>query len=140
MQCARALPVTWLGSGSCQAQPSRLNTNEWLYEDTEADVNNLIFESHNGSNPWDIAEQEEIYYEDNSIINLWWNRQINWAENTAQSERRRPNLTELLVVRAATLICVQFDLSLWAEIICAERSTAELQQRELAFLLVTQPH
>jgi len=29
MQCARAIPVTWLGSGSCQARPSRLNTNEW---------------------------------------------------------------------------------------------------------------
>ena len=29
MQCARAIPVTWLGSGSCQAWPSRLNTNEW---------------------------------------------------------------------------------------------------------------
>jgi len=29
MQCARAIPVTWLGSGSCQAGPSRLNTNEW---------------------------------------------------------------------------------------------------------------
>ena len=23
MQCARAMPVTWLGSGSCQARPSR---------------------------------------------------------------------------------------------------------------------
>ena len=30
MQCARAIPVTWLGSGSCQARPSRLNTNEWI--------------------------------------------------------------------------------------------------------------
>ena len=30
MQCARAIPVTWLGSGSCQARPSRLNTNEWM--------------------------------------------------------------------------------------------------------------
>jgi len=29
MQCARAIPFTWLGSGSCQARPSRLNTNEW---------------------------------------------------------------------------------------------------------------
>ena len=29
MQCARAIPVTWLGSGSCQAWPSRMNTNEW---------------------------------------------------------------------------------------------------------------
>ena len=29
MQCARAIPVTWLGSGSCQARPSRLNSNEW---------------------------------------------------------------------------------------------------------------
>jgi len=31
MQCARAIPVTWLGSGSCQARPSRLNTNEWIF-------------------------------------------------------------------------------------------------------------
>jgi len=31
MQCARAIPVTLLGSGSCQARPSRLNTNEWIY-------------------------------------------------------------------------------------------------------------
>ena len=23
--------VTWLGSGSCQARPSRVNTNEWMY-------------------------------------------------------------------------------------------------------------
>jgi len=30
MQCARAIPVTWLGSGFCQARPSRLNTNEWI--------------------------------------------------------------------------------------------------------------
>jgi len=30
MQCARAIPFTWLGSGSCQARPSRLNTNEWI--------------------------------------------------------------------------------------------------------------
>ena len=30
MQCARAIPVTWLGSGSCQAWPSRLNNNEWM--------------------------------------------------------------------------------------------------------------
>ena len=30
MQCAKAIPVTWLGSGSCQARPSRLNTNEWM--------------------------------------------------------------------------------------------------------------
>ena len=30
MQCARAIPVTWLGSGPCQARPSRLNTNEWI--------------------------------------------------------------------------------------------------------------
>ena len=30
MQCVRAIPVTWLGSGSCQARPSRLNTNEWM--------------------------------------------------------------------------------------------------------------
>jgi len=30
MQCARAILVTWLGSGSWQAQPSRLNTNEWM--------------------------------------------------------------------------------------------------------------
>jgi len=30
MQCARAIPVTGLGSGSCQAQPSRLNTNEMM--------------------------------------------------------------------------------------------------------------
>ena len=30
MQCARAIPVTWLGSGSCQARPSRLITNEWM--------------------------------------------------------------------------------------------------------------
>ena len=30
MQCARAIPVTWLGSASCQARPSRLNTNEWI--------------------------------------------------------------------------------------------------------------
>jgi len=81
-----------------------------------------------------------MYYEDNAIINLWCNRQINWAENTAQSERRRPNRTELLVVREATLICVQFDLSLSAEIIWAERSTSEQKQRELAFLSVTQPH
>jgi len=29
IQCARAIPVTWLGSGSCQVRPSRLNTNEW---------------------------------------------------------------------------------------------------------------
>ena len=29
MQRARAIPVTWLGSGSCQARLSRLNTNEW---------------------------------------------------------------------------------------------------------------
>ena len=28
MQCARAIPVTWLGSGSCQARPSRLNIND----------------------------------------------------------------------------------------------------------------
>jgi len=28
MQFARAIPVTRLGSGSCQARPSRLNTNE----------------------------------------------------------------------------------------------------------------
>ena len=33
MQCARAIPVTWLGSGSCQARPSRLNTNEWICEE-----------------------------------------------------------------------------------------------------------
>jgi len=32
MQCARAIPVTWLGSGCCQAGPLRLNTNEWIYE------------------------------------------------------------------------------------------------------------
>ena len=32
MQCARAIPVTWLGSGSCQARPSRPNTNEWMNE------------------------------------------------------------------------------------------------------------
>ena len=31
MQCARAIPVTWLDSGSCQARPSRLNTNERIY-------------------------------------------------------------------------------------------------------------
>ena len=31
-QCARAIPVTWLGSGACQARPSRLNTNEWMNE------------------------------------------------------------------------------------------------------------
>jgi len=30
MQRARAIPVTWLGSGSCQARPSRLNINEWM--------------------------------------------------------------------------------------------------------------
>ena len=30
MQCARAIPVTWLGSDSCQARPSRLNTNDWI--------------------------------------------------------------------------------------------------------------
>jgi len=30
MQCARAVLVTWLGSGSCQTRPSRLNTNEWM--------------------------------------------------------------------------------------------------------------
>ena len=31
MQCARAIPVTWLGSDSCQARPSRLNNNnEWM--------------------------------------------------------------------------------------------------------------
>ena len=30
MQCARAILITWLGSGSCQARPSRLNTNEWM--------------------------------------------------------------------------------------------------------------
>ena len=30
MQCARAILVTWLGSGSCQAWPSRPNTNEWM--------------------------------------------------------------------------------------------------------------
>jgi len=30
MQCASAIPVTWLGSGSCQARPSRLNTNDWM--------------------------------------------------------------------------------------------------------------
>jgi len=30
MQCARAIPFTWLGSGSCQVQPSRLNTNKWM--------------------------------------------------------------------------------------------------------------
>ena len=30
MQCARAIPVTWLGSGSCQARTSSLNTNEWM--------------------------------------------------------------------------------------------------------------
>ena len=29
MQCARTIPVIWLGSGSCQARPSRLNINEW---------------------------------------------------------------------------------------------------------------
>jgi len=28
MQCARAIMVTRLGSGSCQAWPSRLKTNE----------------------------------------------------------------------------------------------------------------
>jgi len=32
MQCARAIPVTWLGSGSWKARPSRLNTNEWMNE------------------------------------------------------------------------------------------------------------
>ena len=111
-----------------------------LDEDTKADLNNLIFQSHNGCNHWDIAEQEEIYYEDYSIINLWCNRQINWAENTVQSERRRPDLTELLVVREATVICVQFDLSLSAEIIWPELSTAEQKQCELALLSVTQPH
>ena len=30
MQRARAKPVTWLGSGSSQARPSRLNTDEWM--------------------------------------------------------------------------------------------------------------
>ena len=30
MQCARAITVTWLGSGSCQARHSRPNTNEWI--------------------------------------------------------------------------------------------------------------
>jgi len=30
MQGARAIPVTWLSCGSCQARPSRLNTNEWI--------------------------------------------------------------------------------------------------------------
>ena len=30
MQCARAISVTWKGSGSCQTRPSRLNTNEWI--------------------------------------------------------------------------------------------------------------
>jgi len=30
MQCARAVTVTWLGSGYCQARPLRLNTNEWI--------------------------------------------------------------------------------------------------------------
>ena len=29
MQCARHIPVTWLGSGSCWAWPSNMNTNEW---------------------------------------------------------------------------------------------------------------
>jgi hypothetical protein len=67
--------------------------------------------------------------------------QSNWAENTAESERRRPDLIELLEVgREATLIYVQFDLSLSAEIIWAELSTAEQKQCEPAFLSVTQPH
>ena len=35
MQCARAIPVAWLGSGSCQARPSRLNTNEWTWKIVE---------------------------------------------------------------------------------------------------------
>ena len=35
MQCARAVPVTWLGSGSCQPGLLRLNTNEWMNEYTE---------------------------------------------------------------------------------------------------------
>ena len=33
MQCARAMLVIWLGSGSCQARPSRLNINEWTNSD-----------------------------------------------------------------------------------------------------------
>ena len=41
--CARAILVTWLGSGSCQARPSRLNTNEWMNESHVTKYPCLIF-------------------------------------------------------------------------------------------------
>jgi hypothetical protein len=48
------------------------------------------------------------------------------STDTAKSERRRPDLTELQeIVCDDTLIYYQFDLSLWAEIIRAKLSTAE---------------
>jgi len=36
--CIRAIPVSWLGSGSCQARPSRLDTNEWWISSSRMSV------------------------------------------------------------------------------------------------------
>jgi hypothetical protein len=38
MQCARAIPVAWLGSGSCQKPAQRLNTNDDDESDSESEV------------------------------------------------------------------------------------------------------
>ena len=99
MQCARAIPVTWLGSGSCQARPSRLNTNEWMKKPTvSAEGEAGCIQSHFGR--WCLRYKS---------LPLTWR------------EPRRSNDWSSLVAGSIRLsACVRFGSALtrWSQRIC----------------------
>jgi len=55
MQCARAIPVKWLSSGSCQARPSRLNTI-YLYLSIRDNLHETKFTTSWGVRPYSLVD------------------------------------------------------------------------------------